>query len=82
MRLKLHSLALVLVFSLLLIGANDSYARKRLYRWVDDEGNVTFSDQVPPDQVQHKRETLNEKERMTGILHFSRLVEATSSLDV
>jgi len=61
MRLKLHSLALVLVSSLLLVGANDSYAGKRLYRWVDDEGNVTFSDQVPPDQVQHKRETLNEK---------------------
>ena len=75
MRLKLHSLALVLVFSLLLIGANDSYARKRLYRWVDDEGNVTFSDQVPPDQVQHKRETLNEKAQVVDVVERAKTPE-------
>lgn len=37
---------------------------KQMYRWVDAEGNVHVSDQVPPDQVQHKRETLNEKARV------------------
>jgi len=31
----------------------------KLYKWVDENGNVTYSDQVPPDQVQHAREELN-----------------------
>jgi len=74
MRLKPHSIALILVFSLLLVGVNESDA-KRLYRWVDDEGNVTFSDQVPPDQVQHKRETLNEKAQVLDVVERAKSPE-------
>lgn len=75
MRLKSHALALILLVPLLLIGASDSYAKKRLYRWVDDEGNVTFSDQVPPDQVQHKRETLNEKAQVLDVVEKAKTPE-------
>jgi hypothetical protein len=32
-----------------------------LYRWVDDNGNVHYSDQVPPEQAQHRRAKLNER---------------------
>ncbi|QPK63409.1 DUF4124 domain-containing protein [Methylomonas sp. LL1] len=64
MRFKLQSIALILVFPLLLVGAADCHAKKKMYRWVDENGNVYFSDQVPPDQVQHERETLNEKARV------------------
>ncbi|MGR8930867.1 MAG: DUF4124 domain-containing protein [Gammaproteobacteria bacterium] len=45
----------------MLASAGICHAKKKLYRWVDEQGNVTFSDQIPPDQVQHKRDTLNEK---------------------
>jgi len=75
MRLKPHFVASILVFSLLLVGANDSEAKKRLYRWVDDEGNVTFSDQVPPDQVQHKRETLNENAEVLNVVERAQTPE-------
>ena len=74
MRLNPHSIALILAFPLLLTGASDSHAKK-LYRWVDEKGNVTFSDQVPPDQVQHKRETLNEKAEVLQVLDKARTPE-------
>jgi len=42
----------------LLLGAGTVNAAK-LYKWVDEDGNVTYSDQVPPDQAQLAREELN-----------------------
>jgi hypothetical protein len=59
---KSHCGAFSLVL-LLLISCPPSYAKK-MYRWIDENGRVYFSDQVPPDQVQHQRETLNEKTRV------------------
>ena len=79
MLLKPHSIALLLAIPLLLMDIGDSHARK-LYRWVDDEGNVTFSDQVPPDQVQHKRETLNEKAEVLDVLERARTPEERARL--
>ncbi len=35
----------------------------KLYRWVDAQGNVSFSDKVPPKDSSRKRETLNESGR-------------------
>ena len=34
---------------------------QKLYRWVDKDGNVHYSDQVPPDEIDQAREELNEK---------------------
>lgn len=33
----------------------------KLYRWVDDQGKVFYSDKVPPTEVQHKLDTLNQQ---------------------
>ncbi|MBU0500110.1 MAG: DUF4124 domain-containing protein [Gammaproteobacteria bacterium] len=33
----------------------------KLYRWVDDQGKVFYSDKVPPSEVQHKLDTLNQQ---------------------
>ncbi len=41
---------------LLLTSAADA---QRLYKWVDKDGNVTYSDQVPPSEVEREREELN-----------------------
>ncbi|WP_260839180.1 DUF4124 domain-containing protein [Methylomonas sp. HW2-6] len=65
-------LALALVMPML---AADPAFAKKMYRWVDDSGNVYFSDQVPPDQVQHKRETLNEKARVTDVVEKAKTAE-------
>ncbi len=40
---------------------------KPMYRWIDEHGKVTFSDQVPPSQVQHKRETLDKNAQVIGV---------------
>ncbi len=41
---------------------------KNMYRWVDEEGNVRFSDKVPPEEVKHRRETLNKNARTVGVV--------------
>ncbi|WP_231914838.1 DUF4124 domain-containing protein [Methylomonas sp. DH-1] len=65
---------LALVLALPMLAAGPAFAKK-MYRWVDDNGNVYFSDQVPPDQVQHKRETLNEKARVTNVVEKAKTAE-------
>lgn len=32
-----------------------------LYKWIDENGEVRYSDRLPPNQVKHKREVLNEQ---------------------
>ena len=73
MLIKPHTIAYLLAIPLLLNGA-DGYAKK-MYRWVDEEGKVFFSDQVPPDQVQHKRETLNDKARVLDVVEKAKTAE-------
>jgi vacuolar-type H+-ATPase subunit I/STV1 len=41
---------------------------KQMYRWVDEHGKVTFSDQVPPSQIQHKRETLDKNAQVVSVV--------------
>ncbi|MEM9530352.1 MAG: DUF4124 domain-containing protein [Pseudomonadota bacterium] len=41
--------------------ASGPVAAQKLYKWVDENGNVFYSDQVPPEQVKRGREELNEQ---------------------
>lgn len=41
---------------------------KKMYRWINDNNKVIFSDQLPPDQVRHRRETLNKNARVINIV--------------
>jgi len=50
----------LLITGVLLALASGAAAQK-LYKWVDEDGNVHYSDQVPPDQVDKAREELNEQ---------------------
>ncbi len=51
-----------IVFVLLvgLVVTLSASAKPKLYRWVDEQGNVHYSDRVPPDQVKHARDELND----------------------
>ena len=49
---------LVVVIALFLMSGH-AIAKKKLYKWVDEDGNVTYSDQVPPDQITKEHEELN-----------------------
>lgn len=42
----------------LVLSSTDAEAKK-LYKWVDENGQVHYSDQVPPDQIKKKHEELN-----------------------
>lgn len=74
MRPQPFSFALILFAALLLSEAGDVHAKK-MYRWVDENGRVFFSDLVPPDQVQHKRETMNEKSRVLDVVEKAKTPE-------
>lgn len=63
----------LLLFFLLFIGTQSLYAR--MYRWVDEDGRVFFSDQVPQDQIKHKRAMLNEKARVVQIVEEAKTQE-------
>lgn len=39
---------------------------KKLYRWVDDKGQVHFGDKLPPQDAKQGRETLNNQGLVTG----------------
>jgi len=54
-----------LLFLCLLYGfGSGTVLAKKMYRWVDDQGNTYFSDQVPPDQTKHRRDLLSRTGRV------------------
>lgn len=55
-----------LTCSLCLLGSQPVFAKK-MYRWIDDHGETYFSDQVPPEQVQHSRESLSKTGRVLEV---------------
>ncbi|MCQ8102762.1 DUF4124 domain-containing protein [Methylomonas sp. SURF-2] len=59
----------------LLIGQAPDVCAKKMYRWVDENGRVFFSDVVPPDQVQHKRETMDKNTRVLDVVEKAKTAE-------
>ena len=57
--MNIKSLINCSVFACLLVGT--SAVDARLYRWVDDEGRVHYSDQVPPEQSKKGHQVLNKR---------------------
>jgi hypothetical protein len=49
-----------------LLSSQAVYANK-MYKWVDDKGNIYFSDQVPPKHSQYRRESLGKHGRVVGV---------------
>ncbi len=41
--------------------ASDALAKKKMYKWVDENGNVSYSDTVQPEQIKKAHEELNEQ---------------------
>ncbi|MEQ1527857.1 MAG: DUF4124 domain-containing protein [Methylococcales bacterium] len=48
---------------------------KKMYRWVDDHGNTYFSDLVPPDQIQYKRDSLSKSGRVLEVTEKAKTQE-------
>lgn len=65
----------IAVLAASLLSVDQEVHAKKLYRWVDENGRVYFSDQVPPEQVQHKRETLNQNAKVVDVVDQAKTAE-------
>ncbi len=74
MQTRPFSISLVLICCLALGHSQPAFAKK-MYKWVNEKGETIFSDQVPPEQAQHRREALNEKGRVVEITEQARTKE-------
>ena len=51
----------LIFISLLLYMSSPTVFAATLYKWVDDDGKVRYSDRMPPTQVKKKHQTLNKQ---------------------
>lgn len=52
---------LILIIVVLSLSFGNAEAKKKLYKWVDENGKVTYSDQVPPEQIKKEHQEINQK---------------------
>jgi len=50
-----------IVFAALALVVSHSAVSGKLYRWVDEDGNVHYSDQIPPEHARQARDELNQQ---------------------
>ncbi|MDD5034242.1 MAG: DUF4124 domain-containing protein [Methylococcaceae bacterium] len=50
-------------------------ARGEAYHWIDEFGNVHYSDRLPPEQAQYKREKLNKEGRTIAVIEGAKTAE-------
>lgn len=55
------SLTIASLIGVLLMSMAGSAQAEKLYRWVDEDGNVHYSDKIPPEAVDQERTQLNEQ---------------------
>ncbi len=72
--LNLFFQKVITVFFLVLLACSQQVYAK-MYRWIDDQGQVIFSDQVPQDQITRKRESLNESARVVEVVEEAKTDE-------
>ncbi len=64
--MKVRVLLAVAIAATLLAGGLSAQQKKKLYRWVDKDGKVQISDQLPPEAVNQARKEINSKGESTG----------------
>ena len=67
--MKNPDLRWLLIFTSLcfILGSAPIHAKK-VYRWLDEQGDIYFSDQVPPEHIQHSRATLSQTGRVLEVI--------------
>ncbi|MGH8049131.1 MAG: DUF4124 domain-containing protein [Arenimonas sp.] len=64
--MKTRSLLALAIVAGLLAGGLNAQEKKKLYRWVDKNGKVQISDQLPPEAVNQARKEINAKGQSVG----------------
>ncbi|MEY4768773.1 MAG: hypothetical protein RL637_1412 [Pseudomonadota bacterium] len=75
MLLSLKLTKLLIFSSFFLASLTITAEAKTMYRWVDEQGRVSFSDQVPPTQAQHQRETLDKNAQVISVTEKAKTKE-------
>ena len=66
--MKYSDLRWLLIFtSLFFMLGSAPVEAKKVYRWLDEQGDIYFSDQVPPEHIQHSRATLSQTGRVLEV---------------
>lgn len=66
-RFKMISSTLRLVLVLPAVIASTAVHGDRAYKWVDADGNVTYSNRMPPESTKHERKELNNQGRVVKV---------------
>ena len=74
MQTRTFSVSIFLTCFLFLCGSQSAYAKK-MYKWVDEHGETKFSDQVPPEESQYRRESLNNKGQVLTVTEKAKTKE-------
>ena len=64
--MKTRSILALAIITSLLAGGLSAQEKRKLYRWVDKDGKVQISDQLPPEAVNQARKEINNKGQSTG----------------
>lgn len=75
----MHKNTLLISTIILIITSNPAFAGK-LYKWVDENGKIFFSDKVPPEESRREREELNEKGRTIVVKEAAKTPEQIQQL--
>jgi hypothetical protein len=57
----------LLILSIVLLAFSSTAVAGKLYKWVDENGNISFSDKIQPKDSRLEREELNEKGRTIAV---------------
>ncbi|MDH3979581.1 MAG: DUF4124 domain-containing protein [Gammaproteobacteria bacterium] len=74
MKITCKTCSLILLPALCL-AASTSAVAERLYKWVDADGNVQYSSQVPPEASQQERKEINERGRVVKVYSAPKTAE-------
>lgn len=74
MQTRTFSISIFLACCLFLCSGQSAFAKK-MYRWVDEHGETIYSDQVPPEHSQYRRESINEKGRVLEVTEQAKTKE-------
>ncbi len=68
MQIHFSTTNLVIAVLVTMLAGHSGLARaKKMYRWIDEQGKVFYSDKIQPKDVRHRREALNESVRVIEV---------------
>ena len=65
---------------LILLGFSSAGNTGKLYKWVDENGEVRYGDQLPPSEVKKKHQTLNAQGMVISTTEASKTPEEYAAI--